>query len=161
MRFILTGTLLCVLASTALAGEHYTEVWNPPEARQPALGQPGMGQPGTHPAKPEKKTHAHHGAKRKLASAGHLDARKVAEPAVRASAATVPMLPNGAGHGAAPGGSKSDRDRTPFIPPQIGPDGNILQVSYTASARPAGRSHHPLMPVPTVPAAAPSASRAR
>ena len=155
MRFILTGALLCVLASTALAGEHYTEVWNPPEARQPA-----MGQPGAHPAKPEKKAHSHHGTKRKLASAGHLDARKVAEPALRASSATVPMLPN-AGHGAASGGSKSDRDRTPFIPPQIGPDGNVLQVSYTAPARPAGRALNPLMPVPTVPAAAPSASRAR
>ncbi|HKT97727.1 MAG TPA: hypothetical protein VJS30_14525 [Paraburkholderia sp.] len=150
MRFILTGTMLCVLASTALAGEHYTEVWNPPEARQPAARTQGA-----HPATPEKKAHARHGTKHKLTTAGRLDARKVAEPALRASAATVPMLPNlpnGAGHG---GGAKSNRDRTPFIPPQIGPDGNVLQVSYAATAH---RSQSELMPVPTVPAAAPSIS---
>gem|GEM_PF-3519771 len=152
MRFILTGTMLCVLASTALAGEHYTEVWNPPEARQPEARTRGA-----HPATPEKKTHAHHGAKHKLTTAGRLNARKVAEPALRASAATVPMLPdviNGTSHG----GSKPNRDRTPVIPPQIGPDGNILQVSYAAPAR---RSPSPLMPLSTVPAAAPSPSRAR
>ncbi|CAB3798359.1 hypothetical protein LMG28688_04708 [Paraburkholderia caffeinitolerans] len=144
MRFILTGTLLCVLASTALAGEHYTEVWNPPEARVP----------GAHPSTPDKKAHAHHGTKHKLASAGRLGTRKVAEPAVRASAASVPMLPNNA----APNGSKSNRDRTPFIPPQIGPDGNVLQVSYAA---PAHRGQSPLMPLATVPATAPSAAGAR
>lgn len=146
MRFILTGTLLCVLASTALAGEHYTEVWNPPEARMPSA----------HPSTPDKKAHAHHGTKHKLASTGRLATRKVAEPGLRASAAAVPMLPNmPAG---APGGSKSERDRAPFIPPQIGPDGNVLQVSYAAPAR---RAQSPLMPLPTVPAAAPSSSSAR
>ena len=150
MRFILTGTVLCVLASTALAGEHYTEVWNPPEARMPAR------LPGASPARPEKKAHAHHGTKHKLASAVRPDARKVAEPAVRASAATVPMLPNVTNSGA--GHSKPDREHTPFIPPQIGPDGNVLQVSYAAPAR---RAQNPLMPVPTVPAAAPSVVHAR
>ena len=157
MRFILTGTLLCVLASSALAGEHYTEVWNPPEARVPAARTPGA-----HPATPGKKTHAHHGTKHKLTTAGRLDARKVAEPAVRASAATVPMLPtvpSSTGHGAA-ASSKTNRDRTPYIPPQIGPDGNVLQVSYAAPAQPARRAQSPLMLVPTVPAAAPSSSRA-
>ncbi|WP_156992465.1 hypothetical protein [Paraburkholderia oxyphila] len=153
MRFILTGTLLCVLASSALAGEHYTEVWNPPEARVPAARTQDA-----HPATPGKKTHAHHGTKHKLTTAGRLGARKVAEPAVRASAATVPMLPtvpNGAGHGSA----KPNRDRTPYIPPQIGPDGNVLQVSYAPPAPPARGAQSPFMPVPTVPATAPSISR--
>jgi hypothetical protein len=119
VRFILTGALLCVLASTAFAGEHYIEIWNPPEARTP----------GAHPATPDKKAHAHHGTKSKLASAGHPGTRKVAEPAMRASAATVPMAPAGAaGHGAAPTATKPNRDRTPVIEPQIGPDGNVLQV---------------------------------
>ncbi|MFX1764339.1 hypothetical protein PWP93_17405 [Paraburkholderia sp. A1RI-2L] len=149
MRFILTGTLLCVLASTALAGEHYTEVWNPPEARQPEARLPG-----THPSTPDKKAHAHHGTKHKLASTGRLDTRKIAEPSVRASAATVPMLPNNA----APNGSKSNRDRVPFIPPQIGPDGNVLQVSYAAPAR---RAQSPLAPLSIAPSAAPSAAGAR
>ncbi|QBR00532.1 hypothetical protein [Paraburkholderia pallida] len=157
MRFILTGTLLCVLASSALAGEHYTEVWNPPEARVPAARTQDA-----HPATPGKKTHAHHGTKHKLTTAGRLDARKVAEPSVRASAATVPMLPavpNGAGHSSA-GSAKPSRDRTPYIPPQIGPDGNVLQVSYAPSAPAAHAAQSPLMPVPTVPAAAPSIARA-
>ncbi|WP_213301285.1 hypothetical protein [Paraburkholderia sacchari] len=149
MRLILTGTLLCLLASTALAGEHYTEVWNPPEARTPEARLPGA-----HPSTPDKKAHAHHGTKHKLASAGRLDTRKVAEPALRASAPTVPMLPNNA----APNGAKSNRDRTPFIPPQIGPDGNVLQVSYAAPAR---RAQSPLRPLATVPATAPSSSGTR
>nr|WP_274389357.1 hypothetical protein [Paraburkholderia tagetis] len=148
--------MLCVLASTALAGEHYTEVWNPPEARTPEARMPAARTPAAHPATPEKKAHAHHGAKHKLA---RLDTRKVAEPALRASAATVPVLPNmpnGVPNGAAHGGSKSDRDGTPFIPPQIGPDGNVLQVSYAAPAR---RAQKPLMLVPTtIPAAGSSAA---
>ncbi|NLP59922.1 hypothetical protein [Paraburkholderia sacchari] len=148
MRLILTGTLLCVLASTALAGEHYTEVWNPPEARLPEARTPGA-----HPSTPDKKAHAHHGTKHKLASAGRLDTRKVAEPAVRASAPTVPMLPNNA----ATNGAKSNRDRTPFIPPQIGPDGNVLQVSYAAPAR---RAQSPLRPLATAPATGPTSSGA-
>lgn len=110
----MTGTLLCVLASTALAGEHYIEVWNPPEARTPGLHAPTAGKKGT----------AHHGSKHKLASADRLTTRKVAEPALRA-----PTAP------AAPGNATPGKDRTPEIPPQIGPDGNVLQVSYSASAR--------------------------
>lgn len=156
MRFILTGTLLCVLASTALAGEHYTEVWNPPEARQPEAHPSASRTQGAHPATPEKKAHAHHGAKHKLTTTARVNTRKVAEPALRASAATVPMLPNlpnGSG-----GGVKSNRDRTPVIPPQIGPDGNVLQVSYAVPAR---RAQSPLMPLATVPAAAPFRSLAR
>lgn len=134
MRFILTGTMLCVLASTALAGEHYTEIWNPPEARTP----------GAHPVSPssDRKAHAHH-TKKKLASVERPDTRKIAEPAMRAPAPTVPMLPNGAsGQDAAPG-VKSKRDGLPEIPPQIGPDGNVLQVSYAVPAR---RQHSPLIP---------------
>lgn len=133
MRFILTGTVLCVLASTALAGEHYTEIWNPPEARTP----------GVHPASPDKKAHAHH-TKKKLASIERPDTRKIAEPAMRAPAPTVPMLPNGAaGQGGASGRVKSKSDGLPEISPQIGPDGNVLQVSY---AVPAHRQQRPSIP---------------
>jgi hypothetical protein len=37
LRFLSAGALLLAVASTAAAGEHYVEVWNPPEAR---VGQP-------------------------------------------------------------------------------------------------------------------------
>ena len=127
MRFILTGTVLCVLASTALAGEHYTEIWNPPEARLP----------GAHPVSPDKKAHAHH-TKKKLASVDRPDTRKIAEPAMRAPAPTVPMLPAGsnrANGATGQSGVKSKRDGLPEIPPQSGPDGNVLQVSYAVPAR--------------------------
>lgn len=144
MRFILTGTVLCVLASTALAGEHYTEIWNPPEARTP----------GVHLASPDKKAHAHH-TKKKLASVERPDTRKIAEPAMRAPAPTVPMLPNGTtGQGGASGRVKSKSDGLPEISPQIGPDGNVLQVSYAVPAhRPQRQSIPALKTLPNVPVA--------
>ena len=123
MRFFITGTLLGVLASTAAAGEHYIEIWNPPETRTAPA----------HAGSAAKK--AHHGSKHKLASADRLTTRKVAEPAVRAPAPTLPVTPGGAAtpqgapvHGA-PGNG-----RMPAIPPQIGPDGNVLTVSYRVPA---------------------------
>ncbi|CAG9244088.1 conserved exported hypothetical protein [Paraburkholderia unamae] len=125
MRFFITGTLLCVLASTALAGEHYIEIWNPPEARSP----------GAHANTTAKKAQPHRGTKHKLASADRLTPRKIAEPAMRAPAPTLPVTP-GAPVRTAPG-----NDRTPAIPPQIGPDGNILTVSYRA---PLKRTQTPL-----------------
>ncbi|SDC17154.1 hypothetical protein [Paraburkholderia lycopersici] len=121
MRFFITGTLLCVLASTALAGEHYIEIWNPPEARTP----------GTRANSAAKKAQTHHGAKHKLASADRLTPRKIAEPAVRAPTPTLPAAPGGAG---SPARAAPGTGRTPVIPPQIGPDGNVLQVSYRVPA---------------------------
>jgi hypothetical protein len=32
-RFLSLGTMLFAVASTGMAGEHYVEIWNPPEAR--------------------------------------------------------------------------------------------------------------------------------
>ncbi|CAG9230945.1 conserved exported hypothetical protein [Paraburkholderia tropica] len=135
MRFILTGSLLCALASTALAGEHYIEIWNPPEARTP----------GAHPARTDKKAHAHHGAKHKLANNDRLGTRKIAEPALRDPAPTVPVMP-----GSTPMLTKPEPGTLPAIPPQIGPDGNVLQVNYAVPAR---RAQSPLMALPTVPVA--------
>ena len=153
MRFFITGTLLGVLASTAIAGEHYIEIWNPPEARSPEARTPEARMPGGHSASPDKKAHAHHGTKKKLASVERPDTRKIAEPAMRAPAPSVPMLPNGATGQGVTGGTKSRGDRLPEIPPQIGPDGNVLQVSY---AVPAHRQQSRLLPglttLPTVPA---------
>lgn len=117
MRFIMTGTLLCILASTAIAGEHYVEIWNPPEARIPGLHAPASG----------KKAHVRHGAKHKQAFADRTTTCRVAQPALREPAPNVPNAQN------APGNAAPGRDRTPVIEPQIGPDGNVLQVSYGAS----------------------------
>lgn len=117
MRFIMTGILLCVLASTASAGEHYVEIWNPPEARTPGIHAPAAG---------KKARQQHHGAKRKLASGDHAVTRKVAQPALRESAPATPATPGNA----APG-----PDRKPLIAPQIGPDGNVLQVGYSTNLR--------------------------
>ncbi len=109
--------MLCVLASTALAGEHYIEIWNPPEARMPEVRTPAL-----RPGAADKKTPGHHGAKHKLASADPPPTRRVAEPALRAPAPVIAP--------AAPGSKASPPDHIPEIPPQIGPDGNILQVNY-------------------------------
>jgi hypothetical protein len=130
VRFFITGTLLCVLASTALAGEHYIEIWNPPEARTP----------GAHANTTGKKAQAHRGTKRKPASADRLTTRKIAEPAMRAPAPTLPATPGGATAGA-PVRSAPGNERMPVIPPQIGPDGNVLTVSYRV---PALRAQTPL-----------------
>jgi hypothetical protein len=115
VRFFITGAVLCVLASTALAGEHYIEIWNPPEARTPGVHANGA------------KKHAHHGTKRKFASADRLTPRKVADPALRASAPTLPLTPT-VGPNTAPAPAVPGNKALPAIPPQIGPDGNVLQV---------------------------------
>lgn len=110
MRIILTGALLCVLASTAFATEHYVEVWNPPEAR---IG-------GMHPPTSGKKGHSKKISKHTLSSADHVAPRKIAEPAVRAPALVAPPAPATNHH--------------PLIAPKMGPDGHILQVGYRMPA---------------------------
>ena len=44
-RFLSAGVMLLAVASTGVAGEHYVEIWNPPEARmQPSgNGKPKLG----------------------------------------------------------------------------------------------------------------------
>jgi hypothetical protein len=112
VRIILTGAVLCVLASTTFAAEHYVEVWNPPEARSGGMHAPRSG----------KKVHAKKVAKHHVGPADHVSPRKVAQPALRASAPFVPFVP------AAPSGPATNRH--PLIAPKIGPDGHVLQVSY-------------------------------
>lgn len=112
MRIILTGALLCAFASTAFAAEHYVEVWNPPEAR---IG-------GMHPMASGRKAHSKKIAKHHSTLADHVTSRKVAEPALRASAPV-----------AMPAGPATNRH--PLIAPKIGPDGHIMQVSYQSAGR--------------------------
>ena len=114
MRIILTGAVLCAFASTAFAAEHYVEVWNPPEAR---IG-------GAHPSTAGRKAHPKKTTKHRAALADHVRPRKVAEPALRASAVVAPITPH------APA-----TNRHPLIAPKMGPDGHILQVGYHVPSR--------------------------
>ncbi|WP_146009992.1 hypothetical protein [Burkholderia sp. WAC0059] len=110
MRFIMAGALLCALASTAFAEEHYAEVWNPPEVRQP-VHRAHVG---------SRRSLARH-ARRKLApnAGGHSAPHRVTGSAMQASA---PWR-----HAAAP-------RRHPGLTPQIGPNGHPLQVGYHVAA---------------------------
>lgn len=115
VRFILTGAVLCALlfdfSLPALAGEHYVEVWNPPEARH-RLHKPAAG--------------ARKGARQKRAqNGGHTTARKIADPAAAGSGSAAG---NGTGAGAGVGRTKRPLDLDHDIPRKIGPDGNVMQV---------------------------------
>lgn len=117
MRFIVTGAVLCALlldfSSPVLAGEHYVEVWNPPEARQ-RLHKPAAG--------------ARKGSRQKRAQNGdHTTARKVADPAAAGSASAAGSG-TGAVRGTGAGRTKRPLDIDHDIPPKIGPDGNVMQV---------------------------------
>ncbi|HTH60013.1 MAG TPA: hypothetical protein VL689_07625 [Paraburkholderia sp.] len=111
MRNILTGALLCVLASTAFAAEHYVEVWNPPEAR---IG-------GAHASAQDKKCRSKKVAKRHAPSADHVTPRRVAQPALPAPDPVTPSSPATRRH--------------PLIAPKMGPDGHFLQVGYRPRAQ--------------------------
>jgi hypothetical protein len=92
--------LIALLAAShaAMAATHYTEVWNPPEARATQPHARAL----THSAR-----HA-----RKLAK----DHQVIAEPARLAKRAPAVLRP------AAPTGKRVD------IPPKLGPDGQVLWV---------------------------------
>jgi len=62
-----------------------------------------------HAHTPRKPLHAHHRAPHKLVT------RRVAQPAERAPA---------------PGAATPGYKRSPLLPPQLGPDGKVLQVRY-------------------------------
>lgn len=104
-RFAVSGVLLLAFASAAAAGEHYVEIWNPPEAR---LAQPPVsGKPGAGKAPPG----ARHASK--------ATPRRVADPVARS----------------APGKHVADslKSATPprpaNIPRIITPEGNVLRVN--------------------------------
>ena len=142
VRAIMIGTLLCALASGAYAKAHYIEVWNPPEARQhkdrthatrqhaarrPKARQLEAQTRATHAREPGPARHArHNGARRKLAAGRRTAARKVADRAPRGPAPSLR---------ATPGNPAPGYRRSPLLPPELGPDGKIMHVSYDASAQ--------------------------
>lgn len=101
------GAMLLTVASTGIAGEHYVEIWNPPEARA-------------------SMPHRTAGA-RKAAAGRHVGPHAVAVHARRSpvAPAAVPKL-----------AAKADtRENVPVhvpdmteIPRQITPEGNVLRV---------------------------------
>jgi hypothetical protein len=105
LRLLSAGAALLVVASTATAGEHYVEVWNPPEAR---IGQPaGKGKPKV--------------GKTALLSRGmgKVATRRIADPLAKASAGK---------HVASDGARKATNPRFIDIPRILTPEGNVLQV---------------------------------
>lgn len=106
LRFVSAGAVLLVVASTATAGGHYVEVWNPPEARisqhagkcnKPKVGKTALLSRGM----------------------GKVATRRVADPLAKASVGK---------HPGADGARKATSPRFIDIPRILTPEGNVLQV---------------------------------
>ncbi|MCA7981773.1 hypothetical protein LGM57_36140 [Burkholderia cepacia] len=138
VRLFGCGLLALTFASTGWAAEHYVEVWNPPEARQPAARTPAAHTGADARAgksvekhanatpkaavKPHKRRVAQAvkaGSHRPPATAAETPAapRPVAQPAPRRLTVMQPAAPD-AQHAL----NYSD------IPRQYTPDGNVLRV---------------------------------
>ncbi|MDF3098685.1 hypothetical protein SB394_15600 [Burkholderia sp. BCCIQ04A] len=139
VRLFGCGLLALTFASTSWAAEHYVEVWNPPEARQPAARTPAA-RPGAD-ARTGKSAEKHASATPKAAAKPHK--RRVAQ-AVKAgphrpaaTATDTPAAPPRPVAQPAPGhltvmqpGAPDATHALTFsdIPRQYTPDGNVLQV---------------------------------
>lgn len=95
---LLVGLVTMTLATSALAGERYIEVWNPPEARRSA-------------AKPPKPS-AHKPKKSRLGAPATSRARRVAVVSKLRPATT----------------ERPGRTAFHDLPPQMTPEGNVLRV---------------------------------
>ncbi|KVE04063.1 hypothetical protein [Burkholderia anthina] len=138
VRLFGCGLLALTFASTSWAAEHYVEVWNPPEARQPAARTPAA-RPGAD-ARTGKSAEKHASATPKAAAKPHK--RRVAQ-AVKAgphrpaaTATDTPAAPRPVAQ-PAPGRLTVMQPAAPDathaltfsdIPRQYTPDGNVLQV---------------------------------
>ncbi|KVH40600.1 hypothetical protein WT01_06310 [Burkholderia cepacia] len=137
-RLIGCGLLALTFASTSWAAEHYVEVWNPPEARQPAARTPAAHTGAD--ARAGKSVEKHANAAPKAAAKPHK--RRVAQ-AVKAgshrppaTAAETPAAPRPVAQ-PAPGRLTVMQPAAPDaqhalnysdIPRQYTPDGNVLRV---------------------------------
>jgi len=105
LRFLSAGAVLLAVTSTAAAGQHYVEVWNPPEARvgQPAAKcKPKVGKTALLPR-----------------GAGKVATRRVADPLAKAAAGK---------HAGGDNARKATSPRFIDIPRILTPEGNVLQV---------------------------------
>ncbi|VWD52608.1 hypothetical protein BLA18112_07636 [Burkholderia lata] len=141
VRLIGCGVLALTFTSTGWAAEHYVEVWNPPEARQPAARTPDARTPAAHAgadARTGKGAEKHANATPKVAAKPHK--RRVAQavkagshrpPAAETPAAPRPVAQPAPGRltvmqPAAPDAQHALNSSN--IPRQYTPDGNVLQV---------------------------------
>lgn len=138
VRLFGCGLLALTFASTGWAAEHYVEVWNPPEARQPAALTPAAHTGAD--ARAGKSVEKHANATPKAAVKPHK--RRVAQ-AVKAgshrppaTAAETPAAPRPVAQ-PAPGRLTVMQPAAPDaqhalnysdIPRQYTPDGNVLRV---------------------------------
>ncbi|KVQ42016.1 hypothetical protein WK03_21170 [Burkholderia cepacia] len=138
VRLFGCGLLALTFASTGWAAEHYVEVWNPPEARQPAARTPAAHTGAD--ARAVKSVEKHANATPKAAVKPHK--RRVAQ-AVKAgshrppaTAAETPAAPRPVAQ-PAPGRLTVMQPAAPDaqhalnysdIPRQYTPDGNVLRV---------------------------------
>ncbi|KVA21694.1 hypothetical protein WI44_33500 [Burkholderia cepacia] len=138
VRLFGCGLLALTFASTGWAAEHYVEVWNPPEARQPAARTPAAHTGAD--ARAGKSVEKHANATPKAAVKPHK--RRVAQ-AVKAgshrppaTAAETPAAPRPVAQ-PAPGRLTVMQPAAPEaqhalnysdIPRQYTPDGNVLRV---------------------------------
>lgn len=141
VRLFGCGLLALTFASTGWAAEHYVEVWNPPEARQPAARTPAA-RAGAD-ARTGKSAEKHASATPKAAAKPHK--RRVAQavkagshrpPAAAADAPAAPAAPRPVAQ-PAPGRLTVMQPAAPDtthalnfsdIPRQYTPDGNVLRV---------------------------------
>ena len=103
-RFLSVGAMLLAAASTGVAGEHYVEIWNPPEARMQPSGN-GKPKPGKVAVLPPHASNA--------------TPRRVADPVAKSLANTR------AGNGP----RKAVAPRATDLPRIMTPEGNVLRVN--------------------------------
>lgn len=142
VRLFGCGLLALTFASTGWAAEHYVEVWNPPEARQPAARTPDARTPAARAladARTGKSAEKHASATPKAAAKPHK--RRVAQTVKAGShrppaAAEAPAAPRPVAQ-PAPGRLTVMQPAGPdathalnfsAIPRQYTPDGNVLRV---------------------------------
>ncbi|KVH56684.1 hypothetical protein WS89_23340 [Burkholderia sp. MSMB1072] len=143
VRLFGCGLLALTFASTGWAAEHYVEVWNPPEARQPAARAPDARTPAARPgadARTGKSAEKHASATPKAAAKPHkrrvAQAMKAGSHRPAATATDTPAAPRPVAQ-PAPGRLTVMQPAAPDttraltfsdIPRQYTPDGNVLQV---------------------------------
>ncbi|NTZ87042.1 hypothetical protein FCJ61_29645 [Burkholderia metallica] len=138
VRLFGCGLLALTFASTGWAAEHYVEVWNPPEARQPAARTP-TARAGAD-ARTGKSAEKHASAtpkaaakppKRRVAQAMKAGSHRPAAAATETPVAPRPVAQPAPGRLTVMQPAAPDATRAltfSNIPRQYTPDGNVLQV---------------------------------
>ncbi|WP_175885786.1 hypothetical protein [Burkholderia sp. BCC0044] len=136
VRLFGCGLLALTFASTGWAAEHYVEVWNPPEARQPAARTPTARPSADARTGKSAEKHASAAPKAVAKPPKRRVAQAVKAGSHRPAATDAPAAPRPVAH-PAPGRLTVMQPAAPDatraltfsdIPRQYTPDGNVLQV---------------------------------